>query len=90
MQTFKKFGPFWPFLFLVNIRPQILPAALLFIRPILSNAAEQSASWQLWFCIVSRVTDIVHSLTDFQPLPSPPNSDTLEQGVAKREVVYLG
>jgi hypothetical protein len=38
------FGPFW-----VNpakIRPQIFPAAYIFIQPLVSFAAEESASWK--------------------------------------------
>ncbi len=40
------FGPFWenP----AKIRPQICPAAYIFIRPLLSFAAEESASWEHW------------------------------------------
>ncbi len=48
---FKKFGPFRPCLYRTKsakIRPQLCPAALLFIRPFLSYAAQQSASWQHW------------------------------------------
>jgi hypothetical protein len=38
------FGPFWenP----AKIRPQICPAAYIFIRPFLRFAAEESASWE--------------------------------------------
>jgi hypothetical protein len=38
------FDPFWenP----AKIRPKICPAAYIFIRPLLSFAAEESASWE--------------------------------------------
>jgi hypothetical protein len=32
----------------VFLRPQICPAAYIFIRPVLSFAAEESASWEHW------------------------------------------
>jgi hypothetical protein len=40
------FGPFWenP----AKIRPQIFPATYILIRPLLSFAAEESASWEHW------------------------------------------
>jgi hypothetical protein len=46
-QTFKKFGPFRPLLFMISRNSAgIIAAALLLIRPLLSYAAEQSALWQ--------------------------------------------
>jgi hypothetical protein len=40
LRTEPFFGPFW------EIQPEICPAAYIFIRPLLSFAAAESASWE--------------------------------------------
>ncbi len=49
--TFRRFGPLSALS--VQIRPELCLAALLFIRPFLSYAAEESASWHTVFLLAA-------------------------------------